>query len=557
MLSWLEGAILKASDPLLSGVISFGLAILVGVVVLIIAKILAGPLLNRVLVPLFVACDRFLVSKLAPIAGITLHKTWLRWGAFLALFVGLTLVAAFAPVFVALTAVIAGIVMVLAIYRAWERDEEVREEVESRGTKASDNNDLGNEILVGLAFLIVFFTLGFDRVAQQQQIYTGTPVYPVGTTALFVWGEVLKALPIVDASEVFGIRNVSGVEAVGSTGRAMTFVFRVFLDLLLIGALIRLVSLISRQASGADIRHLREKLRSSDEDTFNKAFNQISAFALQGKLNSRNLIERIALREYEVQSLKKPAVIIQAADVLYDVNKKFHTRRFYPTIIDAMNHLVELLPPGSKRLHEIQLRLGRAQYEYAKMGGGEQLYRDALNTYESALAQLAKTDVPQQWADLQRRIASILISLGHKESDHVLFRQGIKALEAYQSVYDLQSHSREWAVAQGEIGSAALSLTSHQNTTDEFEKIISNLNLLVDNLKRTSDRQLLPDLLVAKAVNLTQYAHFSRDEKLFDEAISCLSEAEAVALSIGDTDRANVAQGAMKSVRQMKSFTIK
>ena len=204
---WLTGLLVKFADPLINGGISFIITFTVGGILALFFRVLGQSLLDKIIGPIFRALDHVLVNYVAPSTGIAFKKSSHRWICFLGIFLGLTLTATFAPVWFALAAVLVGILAVLAIYRAWEHDEERRQTAEDNGIDPPQGNDLGNEILAGLISLIVFFTLGFDRVAQQESIYTGAPVFPIATTATFVWGEILKAVPFVDASEVFGLSN--------------------------------------------------------------------------------------------------------------------------------------------------------------------------------------------------------------------------------------------------------------------------------------------------------------------------------------------------------------
>ena len=555
--TWLPDLLKRAADPLINGAFSLVVAIIAGLVISLIFRLVAGPVLNRIFVPFFARCDDILVRRIAPLTGIGLGKTWMRWSAFLGVFLVLALTATFAPVPVALGAVLVGIVVVLAIYRAWERDEQEREVIEERGQKAPDGNDLGNEIMVGLAFLIVFFTLGFDRVAQQQTIYTGTPVYPIATTAGFIWGEVLKAIPLVDASEVFGLSNVSGVEATGSVGRTLTFVFRVFLDLLLIGALIRLVGLLSRQASGKDIRHLRERLRTGDKIAFDQAFQKLAAFAMEGNLNSRNLMERIALREFDSPRLQRPAIVIRAVDVLFAVGEKFRSRRFYPIIIDASRYVLESLSPEKdpERWQGMHMRLGLAQYELGMRGGGNQPIRDALETYQAALRHLSLEEDPEAWAAMQRQIGTILALLGSREEDAELLRQAIEAFRANQSVNTLEVNSKAWTAAQGEISSATLNLAFAIDSRVPLEDLVSSFDPLIQQYDKETHPKIWFDLQTMRAVCLMKLAFMAREPERYAEAIASVDVVISYFTETGDEKLCAEARRLSQRIGEMASMS--
>ncbi len=344
MPSWLQAAVDHAMDPIVNGIASAFIAVVAGLVISALFRLVGQPLLNRILIPLFRSADHVLVSYIAPITGIGLVRPVHRWLCFIGAFLALAGIAVFAPVFIAIGAVFTGIIVVLSIYRAWEQDEQERQVAEDNGRDHQQENDYGNEILAGLLFLIIFFTLGFVRLSEQETIYRGQAVVPIATTAAFVWGEILKGVPLVDASEVYGLGNMSGLEADGGLGRGLTFVFRVFLDLVLIASLLRLVTIINRRAAGQDLRDIRAQYTSSDTGRINAALDQLLEFALRGGLNAQVEIERIALRERDVPALKDPKILLRAGDMLQDLSDKFGGMKFLLPAVEAYKAALEATP---------------------------------------------------------------------------------------------------------------------------------------------------------------------------------------------------------------------
>lgn len=381
----LQLAIDRAIDPITNGLASFAIAVFAGLVIALVFRIFGQRFLDRILIPVLVTCDRILVNFIAPLTGVGLERDALRWTSFLCLFLTLTAIAVFAPVLIAAVAIVVGILAVLAIYRAWEKDEREREIAEDNGIAPPQVNDLGNEIVAGLLFLIVFFTLGFSRLSEQEIIYRGEAAVPIATTAAFIWGEILKALPIVDASEVYGFRNISGLEAEGALGRTLTFVFRVFLDLLLIATLLRLVSIVRRRSSGQDLRDIRSFYASADTAKVTEALNKLSVFALRGSLNAQNELERIALRERDIPQLKQP-------DILFDVGGKLRD------LADKFGGIKHLLP--------------------------------AVEAYRGALAVRTREAMPADWATTQNNLGNALSSLGEITGDAGRLEEAMAAYRA-------------------------------------------------------------------------------------------------------------------------------
>ena len=452
---WLQAAIDHAIDPLTNGVVAGGIAVLVGLVVFFVFRLVGQPLLNHALIPFFRGIDRILVQFIAPMTGVGFKKTIYRWSSFVGIFLALTAIAIFAPVFAAIGAVFFGILGVLAIYRTWEHDEQERQIAEDNGQDVPAANDLGNEIIVGLIFLIVFFTLGFSRLSEQSEIYQGQAVFPVATTATYIWGEILKAVPMVDASEVYGIRNISGLEASGGAGKTLNFVFRAFLDLLLITSLFRLVSVFRRRTSGRDLRRIRTTLREGNSDEVEAAIATLHQIAQRGALNAQNELLRISLREAPISNKANPELIGVAANALLELGAKLGAVRFHLAAVEGYRHLLYQQSNGlpiKTRIGTLN-NLGLVLSSLSTALGDPQKLDQAIDAHREALS-LMDDEQTDEWASTQNALGIALLFKGRSTHDLQYIIEAIDCFQAALSTSDMSSSKKIWFDIMTNMGNA-------------------------------------------------------------------------------------------------------
>ncbi|WP_321490210.1 SUMF1/EgtB/PvdO family nonheme iron enzyme [uncultured Hyphomonas sp.] len=217
--------------------------------------------------------DFILARPIAILAG----AAWRGWKRRYAHFAGLMMLAVVAvaavetgllPSAAALTAIVAGLVAILAIVRRWSWIESDRntfliergEREEGKGTlRIGFKEDLRDEALTALACLFFLIPLGLDLV-QQTTSAAGVPAFafnneepmPRETIARFItWlgyfgAELAKTVPFVDWSEVFHVANGSPINAQTALGSQLAFVMRASLDLLFLAAVLQAVQIATR-----------------------------------------------------------------------------------------------------------------------------------------------------------------------------------------------------------------------------------------------------------------------------------------------------------------------
>ncbi|WP_291076049.1 hypothetical protein [Hyphomonas sp.] len=263
-----------------------------GMVVIVVYRLFSSRFTGNMLITFFRVTDRFLIERVAPVTGIRKPSAMQRWALLLAWFLLWTLIAVFAPYWYGMWATILGVLSVLAIYRAWKKDETGRRLRETQNKATSDKSDLSNELLLGLIFLMAFFTIGFSRLGEVEASLKGDAIIPYAQSTAFVGGELLMALPIIDVSEVFDWNNPSGLAPGGPIGKLLQLALRVFLDLVILTTLFQILDIIRRQRTGEDLREIRRIIRDGEPSRrVDEALTQLTCFARHGSLNAQREIE--------------------------------------------------------------------------------------------------------------------------------------------------------------------------------------------------------------------------------------------------------------------------
>lgn len=203
--------------------------------------------------------DYLLARPIATLSGTRLQPFWLRYGVLMLWLAASTATAWRAPAPWGLYAFFAGVAAVVGVVRRWswvERDREsffVSRKADPDGERVGFAEDLRDEALVAIAFLLILIPLGLRQVDLN---YPGTFSENHGAvddTSILAWfgffgAELAKAVPFVDWSEVFYVANGSPIEPHTVLGAQVVFAMRATLDLLMLAAVTQAVQIGSRLA---------------------------------------------------------------------------------------------------------------------------------------------------------------------------------------------------------------------------------------------------------------------------------------------------------------------
>lgn len=224
--------------------------------------------------------------------GATITDPYRRYGVMLGVFAAVYVVGALPVPYVPLVALAFGYLGVLAVGRAWVRNENERARIVKKLSDADPDAmpDLRWTALVSALQLLILFPLAFMQLHRQFGLYRVEGPHNFLDWLWFSLDKTyLKALP--DWSMLYGV-HISSIDFDSAWGRHLVLLSRLTFDYLLIQAVIRLIAIrgVVREAVSAvkadpelavrlgrrAIEPLLEKLRDPDRAVRGAAANALT-----------------------------------------------------------------------------------------------------------------------------------------------------------------------------------------------------------------------------------------------------------------------------------------
>lgn len=412
---------------------------------------------------------------------------------------------------------------IYAVYKSWVDDEELRKTLEDSGVATPQLSDYRLELLIALFALIVTFIVAFDKIDQSSRIYEGTPTIPLLTSVLFIYDEIVRALPFLGALDGIGFKGTSGVLPKSIIGQSSTFILRFILDIVLIGSIIRIAELLRRATIGADLRKLQAGLISLDEQKFLRAKSRLFLLARNGRPNAQKILTEIALGLRTEERLFNIDMQCQAAMQLADISEGLGN---VSLLLSAIESLKALSKNGSNKLTstqriEVNIALCDALTTYAELRGEATYSEQSLATAEATLSMQASGS--QDRARLLFSMASALkvsaILSGRSEQFEESINTILEAHSLFEAASDFIGEAKsslrlaDLLIASGERGGIWERLPEAIGVT---EKAILKLG--------TQEKALKGKLLLQQGIAERIYSAHISDESLAINAIKNLSE---------------------------------
>lgn len=480
---------------LLNGAVSFVIAVAVAGVFWLIYQLMSLVRLNQALGWIFGRIDAFLRKVLIHVTGAALKTSWRRWGQFVLYFSGLAFIGAFAPLAIALVSNGVALISILAIYRYWERDEDKRIERVSEGRSNYDGQDLRDEMFAAIGLLLFFIPLGYVRISEASTVLAGNSAYPSLDAALFVWGELTKALPLVDWSEVFRVRNLSGVQAFGPIGLSLNFFIRILFDLLVLAAILRTLDILRSQSRGDDLRAEEEALRSEDPVKIEAALDRIIEVALSGRRHAISHLFEITRasradgRLVEARWREKAArALVETADALIvssvdlsDLDKRL-------LAIEAFKVSAAYMRASDPKFWaKTQNSLGVALSALGEQTGEVARLEEAVTAFRATLQVRTRDTMPSEWRATQNDLGNALRTLGILLDDTARLEEAVAAFRAVLGFFAREVTSIEWVLTQINLGAALRALGTQSGNTAPLEEAVTTY--------RTALQELTPNVM--------------------------------------------------------------
>jgi tetratricopeptide (TPR) repeat protein len=332
--------------------------------------------------------DRFLVQRLTWVFGTRwvkgrFAKVW-RWSHLIFIFALLAFAGSSAPLWAGVPCLGFAYLGVLAIIRQWTWDEHDRlHELPENMRRVSGGEDLVNEAMFAGACLFLLTPILLFRLDQAFVIFADRHELGLFAYPAYTLGEFLKAVPLLDYSEVYGFQNVSGVVTQSGLGRHVTFAFRIVLDFLLIGGILQLFAVLRRVNAGRDIRRLQEALASRDEAAVLSAIKKLHWLGIRNQFNAqRALVGVLHARDPLFDPTFEFHVRMEAANCVFSIGRYYDDRSLLLTAIDVYRQLLGSDPLQHTIWSTIHRNLAEALYHLGARGADA----DGIRWIEQAIA---------------------------------------------------------------------------------------------------------------------------------------------------------------------------
>ena len=373
-------------------------------------------------------------------------------------------------------AILFGVVGIYVVFRHWSVDEdEAVDNLPKSQKQISIEDDLHAEVKIAVAFLFVLAPIAFSSLQEHGYGFrTASEIGPF-TFLFFTITEAVKAGSIVDYYDLWadrlGFEHLSGVKDPTDHAKWMIIGYRLALNLLILVAIKRFLDIAKRKSEGFDLRHIEEVLKNKDDKEHDIALEQLKNFALRGRGNARDLLEKIAVPNTSEGYVLGPHQRSAAADVLYDYAI---ARGVSSALYGAVAGYQHLIATDWKKDREPQLwamtqnDLGNTLLEIGEQTGDINRLNQAVEALTKALEVRTRDEMPADWAMTQNNLGGTLNSIGRQTGDVNRLNQ---AAEAYTKALEVRTRDEmpaAWAATQNNLG----------NTLDSIGRQTGDINRL-------------------------------------------------------------------------------
>lgn len=527
--------------------------------------------------------DRSVVHLFSRFTGTRYRKKYIRMPMLLSYFLVLTAASVFLPWPFNMGFVGFGIFSIFVVFRHWSRDED--EAVENVPFERKDikiDGTLGAEVLLAVAFLFVFAPIAFAQLQVQGIGFSVAGDAGPFTFLLYTLIETVKAGSLIDYYDLYAERI--GFERIGapadpsSWAKATIMAYRLSLNLLVLAAIKRLLDVAKRRAEGADLRAVTEALRQTDIDRQIAGITKLKDFALRGRGNARDLLEKIAEpRQSEMWPIA-PETRFEASGALLDYGTQ---RGGASALYAAIDGYRSLIRDGFEQVSEPKKwrasahNLGNALVELGQQIGDPERLRDATEIYDRLLADdgpdaatasrfntmmvranvqadlammtgerpdlekavelyraalsMSTSDVsPTQTAMLNTNLGATLADIAEIAADENITREAIAAYRAALENLSQATEAETWSMAQNNLGNALADLGHWTQDADALRaSLVAHGRAL--EVRTVATTPLLWAMSQTNMANaLSRLAKLEKDSDRLEEAISHYTAAQSI-----------------------------
>ncbi|MEM6899020.1 MAG: hypothetical protein AAF583_04525 [Pseudomonadota bacterium] len=218
----------------------------------------------RILGRAFSILDSWLVFPIANSAGMALNTPWRRYALLLSFLGPIPILSWYLPTPLAFVPLAWAFVVILGIARQWSWVEEDREiamlnrSFETKDLRIGFRQDPRDEALISFAAMLLIIPVALRAIFLSLEPFvqyepSSNESINLGQHSYWNWmslfgTELAKAVPFVDWAEIFRVEGEPFIEmnAENSVYQWVIFGMRVVVDLILLGALVQAISIVSR-----------------------------------------------------------------------------------------------------------------------------------------------------------------------------------------------------------------------------------------------------------------------------------------------------------------------
>ncbi|MGF6489144.1 tetratricopeptide repeat protein [Pseudomonas frederiksbergensis] len=150
---------------------------------------------------------------------------------------------------------------------------------------------------------------------------------------------------------------------------------------------------------------------------------------------------------------------------------KFVADRLKPFIERVRGLIASDLVSGARQA-SLQMVLGDALMTYGDQSGDNVALLEARKAYQEALSKFSRQNEPQQWAEIQCNLATILAMSGRREAGTIQLEQAVAIYQDVLSDYPRAQAPLDWATMQNNLGAMLLTIGEREGETAQLEKAV-------------------------------------------------------------------------------------
>jgi tetratricopeptide (TPR) repeat protein/prepilin signal peptidase PulO-like enzyme (type II secretory pathway) len=439
--------------------------------------------------------DAGLVHGFSWITGTRYRWRYQRLPILLLFFLFVTAAAVYLPWPFSMVAVGFGVFSIFIVFRHWSRDED--EAIENVPFERKDirlNGTLGAEVLIASGFLFVFAPIAFAQLQNHGLGFTLNDDAKPFAFLLYTLIETVKAGSLVDYYDLYaggiGFEKIGAPTDPSRWAKVAIILYRVSLNLLLLAAIKRLIDVAKRRAEGADLRAVAEALRATDSEKQEAAIGTLRDFALRGRGNARDLLEKVAEPRQSEGWPIHADTRYQAASALLDYGTQ---RGGASALYAAADGYRALMRDGydreadAKKWRAAAHNLGNTLVQLGQQIGDPERLREAKEIYSGILASDDEAFSPASRLNTQIVQANILADLAMMTGERADLEEAVASYRAAISAADPEADKHALSLLQSNLGATLADIAEIDGDTAIIEEAIAAYRVALEDLSPKTD----------------------------------------------------------------------